>query len=132
MPQNIPVPTVAAFYGALAALLSTALAINVTRLRGQERRSVGEEGSPSLTRAIRAHGNNAEYTALAVALLVLAELCGGGSLILHLLGGGFVTGRLMHAHGMLTRTEATCLGGAIVSWLCIGALAVCLLLLRAA
>ena len=132
MPQNIPVPNVAALYGALAALLHTALAINVTRLRGQEQKSVGEEGSPSLTRAIRAHGNNAEYTALAVGLLLLAELCGGGSLPLHLLGGGFVAGRLMHAHGMLTRTEATCLGGAIVSWLCIGALAVYLLLLRAA
>lgn len=53
--------------------------------------------------AVRAHANNAEFVPLATVGLLLAELCGGSSLWLHVLGGSLFASRVAHAVGMPMR-----------------------------
>ena len=50
-------PSITATYLAVLALLYTALAIQVARLRQRDRASFGDNGSLQLRSAIRAHAN---------------------------------------------------------------------------
>lgn len=94
--------SVSLLYGGLNVLLVTALGANVSRERGVQKAGLGQvpEG---LVRPVRAHGNAAEWTPLALVGLLLLELSGVGSLALHLLGGGFLLGRVLHAAGVLLK-----------------------------
>lgn len=89
-------------YGGLNALLVTALGANVSRLRVAHKAGLGQLPE-ALVRPVRAHGNAAEWAPLAVVLLLLLELGGVDSLALHLLGGGFLLGRVLHAAGALAK-----------------------------
>jgi uncharacterized membrane protein YecN with MAPEG domain len=95
---------ITALYAALNVLLTVALSMNVSRLRGKVGVIVGDGGSTALTGAIRAHGNNVENVPLALMMLLIAELCGGNSTFLHILGGTLLVARVLHAHGM-TQTD---------------------------
>ena len=86
MPLAIPVTLL---YGGLSVLLVTLLGVNVSRLRGT---AVGVYTPlpAGLVRAVRAHGNAAEWVPLGIFLLLLLELSAAGSrFTLHLLGGSF-------------------------------------------
>ena len=98
----IPIP-VTLLYGALNALLTTALgtAVSLTRLRDHKR--VGDEPGPALLRLIRAHGNNAEWAPLGIVLLLLLELSHAPSLPLHLFGGILLLTRSVHALNLIAR-----------------------------
>jgi uncharacterized membrane protein YecN with MAPEG domain len=61
---------------------------------------MGTGDSEALHLAIRVHANNAEFVPLAIVMLLLAELCGGSSLWLHVAGGVLFTARLAHAFGL--------------------------------
>lgn len=93
-------PVITALYGALNALFNIVLAFRITRLREKHRVSLGMGDVPELTVAIRAHANNAEYLPLALVMLLLAELCGGSSIWLHVLGGTLLLARISHAFGL--------------------------------
>ncbi len=125
----IPVPTVA-LYGAVNAIINVGLAANVSRNRGKANIMLGTGDSPELLRAARAHGNNAEYVALALLMLLIAELSGGGSTILHVFGGVLTLSRVIHAHGILSDAQGTRVGGIMLTWLTIVGLAVYTLVLR--
>lgn len=119
-----PVP-VTALYGAMSALLNVALAANVSRVRAARKIFLGDGGDELMTRAHRAHANNAEYVPLAIVLLLILELSGGPSLMLHVLGGVLVTGRVIHAAGMLSAGLAKGrVLGILLTWATIAALAV--------
>lgn len=119
-----PVP-VTALYGAMSALLNVALAANVSRVRAARKIFLGDGGDELMTRAQRAHANNAEYVPLAIVLLLILELSGGPSLMLHVLGGVLVTGRVIHAAGMLSAGLAKGrVLGILLTWATIAALAV--------
>lgn len=90
-----------AFATAILALLFVALAANVSRLRGNNRVSLGDGGNMALTRAVRAHANLAEFAPIFLLLLLGLELGGAGGWLLGLLVAGFVFGRFAHALGML-------------------------------
>ena len=93
---------VAILYVALNALLMFALALNVGLRRGaQKQLQPGDTGDPLLTRAIRAHANFAEYASLVLLLLLGMALLGAAELWLHLFGGIFTAGRVLHALGMM-------------------------------
>src|SRR5262245_59040214 len=94
---------VTALYGALNAFLNIGLAVTVSRLRTTHKVSFGHGDKDRLSRAIRAHGNNSEFVPLAILLLLLAELMGGSSLWLHLLGGSLLAARALHAWGIHIR-----------------------------
>jgi uncharacterized protein len=94
------VPTVTALYGALNAILNIYLANRVSTARRKADVHMGLGESPALLVASRTHGNNAEFVPLAIVMMLIAELLGGGSLYLHLYGGLLFAARLSHVIGM--------------------------------
>ena len=93
---------IAIVYLALNAFLLFGLALNVGMRRGaQNQLQPGDSGNAMLTRAIRAHANFAEYAPLVLMLLFGLALLGVEAPWLHLFGGGFTAGRILHAIGMM-------------------------------
>jgi uncharacterized membrane protein YecN with MAPEG domain len=124
---------VVALYGALNAIFNVLLAVRVSGGRMKEKVSIGPSGGASkvLDVMIRTHGNNAEFVPLALLLLLIAELMGGSSTVLHVLGGSLFVARVSHAIGMPMRApnvfRAT---GATATSLIIVGLSVWLLVMR--
>ena len=100
---------VTALWTALIALLILTLMLRVVRLRWTCRIGLGDGGDQQLTRAIRAHGNAIETMPIALLLMLVFELGGGGSLALHACGATLFISRLLHAAG-LTRSSGTSVG----------------------
>jgi uncharacterized protein len=97
-----PSLAVAALYIGLCALLLLALAINVGLRRGaQNALEPGAAGDPALVRAVRAHGNFAEYAPIVLLIVLVLALLQTPPLLLHLLGASFLIGRILHALGMM-------------------------------
>ena len=114
--------TITALYAGILALIVIALAINVTVHRVKLR----DGGNPQMRRMIRLHGNAAEYIPLAVVLMAIYELNGGGHLGLHIVGIALVAGRVVQTWGMWA-TDMTNRGrqiGQSLTWLSVIALAV--------
>jgi uncharacterized membrane protein YecN with MAPEG domain len=84
----------------LLGLLAAALTIQVGRLRGRKKISLGDGGDPEMTAAIRAQGNLLELTPL---ILVLLWMMHGptGHRLADILAIVLVVARLLHAGGML-------------------------------
>ena len=117
---------ITALYGAILGLIVIALAINVTLHRVKLRVPLGDGGNAQMRRMIRLHGNAAEYIPLAVLLMAIYELNGGGHMVLHIVGSALVAGRLVQTWGMWA-TDMTNIGrqiGQSLTWLSLIALAV--------
>ncbi|MFO1314085.1 MAG: MAPEG family protein [Burkholderiales bacterium] len=99
---------ITALYAGLCGLVLLALAARVIRLRWSLRVGTGDGGDRALNRAIRVHGNAAEYVPIALVLLLVAEIDRASPALLHACGGVLVAARLLHAIG-LSRTTG-------VSW----------------
>lgn len=96
--MHIPLP-VTSLYAALAALFYLALSIAVIRLRWKERVPILDGGKNNLTRAIRVHGNFAEYVPFALFMLALLEISGRiPAPVLHGLGIALLAGRVAHLY----------------------------------
>ena len=91
--------TITPVYAALAAILYLALSIMVIGQRRTDKISYGDGGNGPMVKAIRTHGNFAEYAPFALLLMAMAELQGAGGLLLNLLGMALLAGRLSHAYG---------------------------------
>ncbi len=93
-------PTITALYGALNAILNVVLANRVSTAR--KKHGVGHAGSDSeeFLVASRTHSNNAEFVPLAIVMMLIAELLGGSSVVLHIYGGLLFAARVLHAVGM--------------------------------
>ncbi len=123
--------TIVALYAGLLGLLYMLLAANVIRIRRADSVSLGDGGNPLLERRIRAHGNFAEYTPIALVLIALAEAGGGPSWLIHGLGIALVIGRVMHAVALtsLTPRSVARVGGMVATLNVIGiAAAACLVI----
>ena len=95
-------PVITALYGALNAILNIFLANRVSTMRKVHQVSIGDgngEATPMLI-AMRAHGNNAEFVPLAIVMMLLAELCGGNPIALHVFGGLLLLARIAHPIGL--------------------------------
>ncbi|MBU83425.1 MAPEG family protein [Alcanivorax sp.] len=113
---------ITALYAALSGFLIIALAANVVRLRLAKKVSLGDGGHEDVSRAIRAHGNTIEYLPLALILMALLEINGGGSTALHSYGILLVGGRVVYSYGMLIPRSSANLArqlGVVTSWLVI-------------
>lgn len=106
------VPVITAFYGGLLGVLCIVLAVLVINQRRLSGVGIGDGGNQQMARMSRVFGNFAEYTALALLLFLLLELCGGPRLAVHLCAGGFVVGRIAHAFG-LSRSSGESPGRAV-------------------
>jgi uncharacterized protein len=124
-------PVITGLYTALLMLLMLALAANVVRWRLKAKVSLGDGGHRELTAAIRCHGNATEYVPLVVIGLALAEMLGAPTTAIHLYGGLFFIGRILHALGMSQQkvvNKARQLG-IVLSWLVMLALPLHLIML---
>ena len=113
---------ITALYAALSGFLIIALAANVVRLRLAKKVSLGDGGHKDVSRAIRAHGNTIVYLPLALILMALLEINGGGSTALHSYGILLVGGRVVYSYGMLVPRSSANLArqlGVVTSWLVI-------------
>lgn len=86
-----------ALYAALLALFYIFLSFKVVGKRRQFKIGIGSNGEMLLERAIRVHGNFAEYAPFALLLMFLAEYSGLAAVYVHILGCMLLVGRLSHA-----------------------------------
>ena len=91
---------ITALIASVLTLFYVQLSLHVIRLRKLHQVSVGTGGVEVLERAIRAHGNFAEYVPLSLVLMALLEINGAPSLLVAALGACLVMGRYLHAKGM--------------------------------
>jgi uncharacterized membrane protein YecN with MAPEG domain len=92
---------VTAVYTALLALLVVWLSLHVIKLRRAKKIRLGDGGDAELQGAIRAQANATEYIPLSIILLFLLEMSGGHVALLHAGGIAIITGRVLHARGLL-------------------------------
>jgi uncharacterized protein len=84
----------------ILAVLFIALAYRVSGFRRGRRIIIGDGGDKEVARAIRVHGNLAEYLPLSLVLLALQELQGFPRWWLWTFCGALIVARLLHAYGM--------------------------------
>lgn len=94
-------PSITAFFAGIAALLLVGLAVNVIRRRFRVKAALGDAGDDILKRAIRVHGNFAEYVPLALLVLGLAEMKGAAAWLIFVLNLALLAGRGLHAYSLL-------------------------------
>jgi len=90
-------------YAALNALFFLFLSGVVVYCRYTEQVELGDGGKPKLLRAIRVHGNAAEYIPIVLVLLLLLELSGASTLLLNFIGISLLGGRIFHAYGLWSK-----------------------------
>jgi len=88
---------ITALYAAVLALMYIVLSFKVVGKRRQFKIGIGSNGEMALERAIRVHGNFAEYAPFALLLMFLAEYIGLAPIYLHILGCMLLVGRVSHA-----------------------------------
>ena len=113
---------VTSIYAGLLALLFIVLSFRVIGRRRAGRVSLGDGGDKDLMRAMRVHGNFAEYTPIGLILIGTLELNGAPLWLIHILGASLLLGRLAHAYGtsMAKGGFRGRVGGMLVTFLVIG------------
>jgi uncharacterized membrane protein YecN with MAPEG domain len=102
-------PAIAAvmLWAGLLGLLFLVLSVLVGRQRRRAGIGIGHGGDAQLERAIRVHGNFAEYTPIVLVLLLLLALSGWGSLYIHILAAIYFAARIAHAVGLWQSSGVT-------------------------
>jgi uncharacterized protein len=98
---------VSPLYVGLCALILVVLSALVIRRRAVRGIWFGDGGYTDLQRAIRVQANFAEYTPLALLVIVVLEAAGYHAWLIHTLGIALVVGRLVHAWGLTRSGEAS-------------------------
>ena len=88
------------YYASLLALIYVALSFNVIRLRMKLQISLGDGKDKQLRRAIRVHGNYAEYVPLTLIMIYFVEIQNQSLLLVHGLCSAFILARLAHIYGV--------------------------------
>ena len=125
---------ITAIYASILTILFVVLSYRVAQRRMRFQVGLGVGQNPELERAIRIHGNFAEYVPLALLLLAFFESGGGPTWTMHAAGAGLVVARLLHVIG-LTGSSGRSKGrfvGVTLTWVLLLALAVGNLMLRLA
>ncbi len=88
---------------AVLVILYFVLALNVSMTRGRTKTGIGTGDDPDgpMSKAVRAHGNAAEYVPLFVALFVYLLLSGSGGWFIVTTVVVITVARILHALGML-------------------------------
>lgn len=92
--------SITGFYASLLGFLYIGLAINIIRLRKKFKVGINDGGNKDLAKAIRIHGNFAEYVPVALILLACYELNNASVIMLHALGAALLAGRALHVIGL--------------------------------
>lgn len=107
---------VTSIYAGLIALIYLWLSARVITYRRGHRISMGDAGSNSLLKRMRAHGNCAEYAPFGIVLLGLVEMSGAPGLAVHALGALLLLGRSAHAWGF--SASPPIMGGRVLGMIC--------------
>jgi len=103
VPHAIPAALQAAgLWTGLCLIMLLALSALTSVNRRKHAVSIGDGGKHEVAVASRAFGNAIEYTPVALVALALMALTGFPAWAIHLVGGSFFVGRILHAWGMLT------------------------------
>lgn len=124
----MPFPVITGLYAGLSLLLVLVLAYRIVVVRRATRTGLGTGGSRGLEQRVRAHGNAVEYLPMGLLGLMLLELTGHATWLVHALGATLVLARVLHAWG-LSVSAGTSSGrflGTLLSWLVLAAMAVLL------
>ena len=97
--------TITPIYAALLALLFLVLSWRVIQYRQAKIISLGDTGDKNLLKRMRAQANWAEYTPIALILMLLTELRGAPEVAVHLMGIALLTGRVLHAIGFASTPQ---------------------------
>ena len=118
-------PRITLLVASLHALLYVALSLRVVLLRKGRGVGIGTGGDAELARAVRVHGNFAEYVPLALLLLALLELAGTPSGLLWAFGLGLLLARVLHALGLARASGYSVgrFGGTLLTFLLLAAMA---------
>ncbi len=103
---------VTAFYAGLLGFGFLYLSLRVVKQRHAHRLALGTQHR-LVERAVRAHGNFAEYVPLALVMMALAEANGLPEWGVHVLGVVLLAGRAAHAFGISREPE-------VMQWRSIG------------
>ncbi|MBL8201294.1 MAG: MAPEG family protein [Chromatiales bacterium] len=123
---------IAAIYASLLAILYVILSYRVAKRRIRFQVGLGTGQNAELERAIRIHGNFAEYVPFALLLLAFFEAGGGAAWAVHGAGAALLVARGLHAMG-LSQSSGRSPGrfsGVVATWLVMLALAIGNLALR--
>jgi len=115
---------VAGLYIGLNLLLTLVLAMLVVRQRAKTGIGLGDGGNETLRAAIRAHGNNVEYIAIALPGLLALSLLGASTFVMHMAGILVTGGRAAHAVGITNSLTPARQLGTLATWLGILTLAI--------
>jgi len=94
---------ISVIYAVIAAVLIIYLSLNVVKSRRVHQISVGDGGNEELQTAQGAQSNAIEYLPIALILLFFLEYNGGSTWVVHISGIALISGRIIHAHGLLHR-----------------------------
>jgi uncharacterized membrane protein YecN with MAPEG domain len=110
---------IAALYAGVNILILLVLAVMVVSGRRQHKITLGDGGNEVFTRAIRAHGNAAEYIpAGLVGILILSLFEASPLWLLHASGISLTLGRILHGIGLHTGVlNAGRMLGMTMTWL---------------
>jgi uncharacterized membrane protein YecN with MAPEG domain len=117
---------ITALYAGICGLLLVAFAVRVSLTRGQQKVDLGDGGKDPMLRAIRVHGNAAEYVPITLFLMLLLEMQGSHHWFLHVAGITLIVSRLLHAQGLMQSRMLTPgrLVGTGLGWTLIGVLSI--------
>ena len=93
-------PQITGLYFGLLSFFYLGLGAHVIWIRRRDRVGLGHGGNRSLERAIRAHGNFAEWVPMLLIAMLLLELEGIGRIFLHVFGVSLIISRILHAVGL--------------------------------
>jgi uncharacterized protein len=119
----------AGLWSALLILWLVVLSLRVMIGRRTMRISLGDGKSGELATRSRAFGNASEYSTPMIGALILMAQLGEGTLVIHLIGGSFLLGRLLHAPGLAMKAPNPFRAlGMILTWIPLLAAVVLLLM----
>jgi uncharacterized protein len=102
---GLPAAASLAPYAALLALIYVYLTFRVIKARYRAKAALGTAGDAGLERAVRVHGNFAEYAPFGLLLILLVGLTGWSVWAVHGLGALLLAARLLHAYGVSQSDE---------------------------
>ncbi|MCL9777413.1 MAPEG family protein [Vibrio methylphosphonaticus] len=94
---------VTALYASLLAVLMIWLSVQVIKQRRSNQVAYADGGVEGLQIARSAHGNAVDYIPITLILMALVEFNGAPLLWVHIMGCAFIIGRVLHAHGILSK-----------------------------
>ncbi|HEY3857995.1 MAG TPA: MAPEG family protein [Gammaproteobacteria bacterium] len=98
---------ITALYAAICGLLLVFMAVRVSYARGKLKVDLGDGGKDDMLRAMRTHGNAAEYIPISLILLFFLEMQGSAHWWLHVCGITLVVSRLLHMQGLMQSATLT-------------------------